>query len=68
MEPKGFYTISEVASILSVNYMTVRRLVESGKIKALNIGEGTQRNTYRISAAELNNFIQSNVNTRTTKN
>lgn len=68
METKGFYTIAEVSEILSVNYMTIRRLVEKGVIKAVNIGQGSKRNTYRISAEELNHFIQSHVKPRNTQN
>lgn len=48
-----FYTREQVAKILQVNPMTVYRYIQSGKLKAYNIGSDL-----RISEVDFNQFLQ----------
>lgn len=53
MEQK-FYTISEVAKMLKVDPMTIRRYIKAGKIKAIK----PTINVVRISEKDLNEFLE----------
>lgn len=46
------YTIEEVAKILRVSEATVRRLIKSGQLEAIQVGS-----QYRISQEELDKFL-----------
>ncbi|MCR4846597.1 MAG: helix-turn-helix domain-containing protein [Eubacterium sp.] len=46
--------VSEVAKILFVTEVTVRKLIKNNRIKAVKIG-----NSYRISNKNLNDFLDS---------
>jgi len=48
-----FYTIEEVADILRVNPATVRKLIDTGELKATRVGR-----QYRISQEQLDDYIQ----------
>lgn len=48
-------TVKEIAKILKVHHMTVRRLIEKGELKAVRIG-----NLIRIEEADLKRFIKNN--------
>ena len=50
------YTEQEVADQLKTSKQTVRRLIESGKLKASNIGAGKHR-IYRIREEDLIAFL-----------
>lgn len=50
-----FYTVDEVAEILSVNKVLIFKLIRQGKLPAMNIGSG-QRNVYRITVKDINNL------------
>ena len=50
-EEADFYTTDEVAQKLNVNIETVRRLIRSGKLAAIQIGLN-----YRIPVAEYDRF------------
>ena len=52
-----YYTTEEVAKILKVSYKTVRRMIESGKIKTIDVGFGSERKAHRILAGELDRFV-----------
>ena len=52
-----YYTTAEVAKILKVSYKTVRRMIESGKIKTIDVGFGIERKSHRILAGELDRFV-----------
>jgi len=47
------YTTQEIADILRVSRRTVYRLIKSGKLKAVMIGQ------WRIKAEELDKFLDS---------
>jgi excisionase family DNA binding protein len=50
------YTVNDVARMLSVHHMTVRRLVKQGELERRFVGTG-QRN-YRIPAASLERYLR----------
>lgn len=50
-------TVQEVAEMLAVAPLTVRRAIKSGKIKAMQIAPNGR---YRIAVEELNEFIRKN--------
>lgn len=54
-----FYTIKEVAEILSVCPKTVVSLIRDGKLKAVEIG-GTERISFRVYEKELDRFMAEN--------
>ena len=47
------YTIEEVAKILKVSQMTVRRLIDEGELEAFKVG-----NQWRITKEALDRFMQ----------
>jgi putative molybdopterin biosynthesis protein len=49
------YTIEEVAQILKISVMTVRRLIKAGKLESFRAGQ-----KIRITQAALDKYIQSN--------
>lgn len=53
LENEKHYSRQEVARILSVNPMTIYRLIIAGKIKAFKVG-----NDYRISETALRDYIK----------
>ena len=52
------HTISNIAEKLSVSERTVRRLIRSGKLSAINVGLGSQRQDLRITESALEDFIR----------
>ena len=52
MQDKQYYTINEAGEALGVNPMTIRRRIQSGKIRAEMI-DGKTGKQYRISSEEL---------------
>lgn len=67
MDSREFYTPKDAADFLSINKMTILRLIKSGKLPATNIGTG-QRMVYRISRGALSGFINKKNDTRSPKN
>lgn len=55
-----FITIGEAAEQLKCSEQTVRRLIKSGKLKALDIGV-KRRKIFRIPVVEFASFIQQQV-------
>jgi excisionase family DNA binding protein len=51
--PHDNLTVDDVAEELSVNPETVRTWIRSGELKAMDLGGG-----YRISRADLNDFLE----------
>ena len=51
-------TVDQVARQLKVTTKQVYKLIQDGRLVATNIG-GKGRSTYRISRADLNDFLQS---------
>ena len=54
----AMHTISSIAEKLSVSERTVRRLIRSGKLSAINVGLGSQRQDLRITESALEDFIR----------
>lgn len=52
-------SIKEVAQELNISTRTVYRLVESGKIAAINVGTGVRR-SLRVTPDTLNYFLEQN--------
>lgn len=50
------YTVQEVSKLLNISVPTVRRLVEQGKIKGINVCSGT-RNIWRITEQALKEYL-----------
>lgn len=51
-----FYTIADVSEMLKVSQSVVRNLINSGELKAIQIGG---RGLWRIEESAVENFIQS---------
>lgn len=47
-----YLTTSDIAKILKVNLMTVRRWINSGKLPAIDLGRG-----YRVTKASFERFL-----------
>lgn len=54
MDELKFYSVAEVATILSVSRRTVSRFIDAGELPARKIGKA-----WRISNADLEAFISS---------
>jgi len=52
-----YYTTEEVASILSLDNETIRRYLQSKKIKGYKVGK-----VWRVEESDLSEFIKSGVN------
>ena len=52
-----FYNPQKVAEILGLNYQTVLKYINDGKLKAMSLGKG-----YRIKKEDLEEFIEENSN------
>ena len=52
-----YYTVIEVSNILNLCHLTVRRLIKTGKLSAINVGTG-KKNLWRISKTKLNEFMK----------
>ena len=55
----AFYTVSEVAKLFRVNVTKVGRWIDSGELKAVNVGNGKKQPRYRISESALQKFAES---------
>ena len=53
-----YYTIDEVAELLKVSKMTLYRYIKSKKLPAIKLGK-----EYRVSASDLQAFLDSNKTT-----
>ena len=50
-------TIEEVADILRLQYMAVWKMVRSGKLASVKVGNGKLRLKYRIRESDLNKML-----------
>ncbi len=50
---KDYYTLHEVAALLSCHYQSVRTYVKTGKLRAIKLGR-----TYRVSKEALQEFVK----------
>lgn len=55
----AYYTVTEVAKLLRVNTTKVGTWIDSGELKAINVGSGQKVARYRISQAALDKFLES---------
>ena len=53
LNAQKFYTITEVANILRVSYLTVFRWLQAGKLSAYKVGK-----QYRIEIQDLDKFLE----------
>lgn len=51
------FTTNEIKNILKTTLPKVYRLIESGKLKAINVGAGSIRNDWRVKKEDLENFL-----------
>lgn len=58
MEEKKYYTITEVSMWMNCHKNSVLKLIDEGKLKAVNLGRG-KKNMWRISAEAIDNFMAS---------
>ena len=52
IDPKAYYTPTELAELLSVNVMTIYRYIKAGRLVAHKIGK-----EYRIGRTEFERFM-----------
>lgn len=55
-EPEKTYLTSEVEKILGISKSTLKRLIKSGKIRAVKFGEDVQGNPWHISESALEEY------------
>lgn len=56
MEVERHYKVPKVAVLLDVHQSTVKRLIESGALVAIDVGAG--RHSYRIPQSALEHFLE----------
>lgn len=59
-EPE-YVTIADAARRLSVHHSTIRRAIQSGRIRATNITPGSSKASWRIAVRDLQGFVANNV-------
>ena len=52
MNELKFYTVEEIAKMLKVSHMTIRREIERGNLKAAKVGH-----VWRITEEELKSYL-----------
>ena len=55
MDDLNIYDVKEVAKLLKVTTSTVKRYINSKRLKAFKVG-----NSWRITKTQINEFIQNN--------
>jgi len=61
MSDEKLLTVAEVAEILRVKPITVRRLVAKKRIKCVPVGVGDERQAIRFRRSDVDAFIKRNV-------
>ncbi|MBQ3059533.1 MAG: helix-turn-helix domain-containing protein [Desulfovibrio sp.] len=56
---EGWYTVKDTAKIMRVSTQTVRRLITSGRLRALNLSLGTKQPLWRIHEQWIADYAQS---------
>jgi len=59
---KGTYTVREVSDYLNIHPTKLYKLIESGKLKAVNISTGSKRPNWRIPYECLKEFLNAGSN------
>ncbi len=62
MDEKKVYTCEEVAKILKISPLTVRKMIKNGQINAIKLGIGTKA-PIRISERELDRILAGGLET-----
>lgn len=57
--PAAFFTVAQVAESLGVGVDAIIGHIHAGRLRAANIGSGTRRPRWRITAEALDAFIES---------
>lgn len=52
-EPMPYLTVKESASLLGVSTQSIRNMIKGGKLRATEVGTGTQRKVYTIKRTDL---------------
>lgn len=52
-------TVSQTAAALGCSTRTVRNLIDRAELRAFSVGLGNTRPVYRITAADLHDYIES---------
>jgi excisionase family DNA binding protein len=55
-----FYTVRDIADLLSINEVTVRNLIKSGELRAIKL-----EREFRIAKIDLENFLNSHATSAT---
>lgn len=50
--------IKQVAEILNLHYTKIYKLISSGDLKAINVGTGNERPTWRVTKESLDEFMR----------
>ena len=55
-----FYKVSEIITqgLLGIKKRAIHRLIKEGKLKAVNISQGTGRPNYRIAESAIKDFLE----------
>lgn len=53
------YTVSAIATLLSISEEQILAHIKAGRLKAVNVGSGTVKPRWRISQAHLDAFLES---------
>ena len=56
--PSGWLTVPEAANELRCSQTAVRDMIKAGKLKATEVGTGTQRKAYTIKRSDLDAFAK----------
>ena len=56
------YTVKELCTFLNIHSTKIYKLIESGKLKAVNISTGSKRPNWRIPDEWLKEFLNSGTN------
>lgn len=54
-----FYTVQEMANMLKVSIITIRRAIKAGRIQAFRVGSGA-KSPYRIAGTEIDRIMVMN--------
>lgn len=51
------YTVEEAKDILKISRTQMYRMIKSGRLPAVNVGNGSQRSDWRITRKDLDQFL-----------
>ena len=53
----GLLTVAATAAILQVHKLTVYRMIDDGRLEAINIAKGTKKPIYRIKTESVKSLL-----------